>query len=524
MHWREETEYRPWLRRVLDAGADAVSRRARWVLHGLRDGFYYLVTLPGLILFDWWERFRLADGWRRFQDILLGLPAFVIGASALFVTYRTLRTSNGVLLQHYHRSANLAADGNDSRKALLLFTRMRELDQNSTFATFEMARHYERLGKPEQAASLLRQLTALGDTGDPEAHRWLARMLLKRTQIPYSSELARRHLEYALKVDSEDAEANALLGQLSLRLGEAQEAHEYFTKAARRDGQHNVGLARALAALGRPRDAETIAFLAEPYFRDRLRNNPDDQDARMRLAEIHTLHGRYSQAAQTLREGLSLPGSEEISHQLARLYVVWGLALPEMAAERWRLWEEAFLADPRSPELIRTLLAASDRDQRFRGRVVDLLDRLRQNSPAGLEAELVAALLALADKDEARARIHFDRVAAAGRGDEVLADLARIRGLKQQLASNWVELGLVRWPNSAPLKRVKAELLFSGGRYAESLLELNSLAPETREDPTIHALLAAAYEKLEQPEKAAEHRRLAEPILEVSKVGSGTKR
>jgi hypothetical protein len=55
------------------------------------------------------------------------------------------------------------------------------------------------------------------------------------------------------------------------------------------------------------------------------------------------------------------------------------------------------------------------------------------------------------------------------------------------------------------------------------LLELNSLAPEVREDPTIHALLADAYGKLGQIEEAAEHRRLAEPLLEISKTGNGTK-
>jgi predicted Zn-dependent protease len=154
-----------------------------------------------------------------------------------------------------------------------------------------------------------------------------------------------------------------------------------------------------------------------------------------------------------------------------------------------------------------------------------MLDRLRENPDAGVEAELVSALLALAEQDERRATVYLERAAASRKqGDEVLADMARIRGLRLTLATKWVDLGLRQWPNSAALKRVKAELLFNGGQYAESLLEINAMAPELREDPTVHALLADAYEKLGQPEQAAEHRRLAEPLLGVSKVGSGTKR
>jgi len=525
MHWREEREYEPLLRRAFDAGVDAASRRGRRTLQAIRDGFYYLITLPGLLLFDWWERFRLADGWARFHNFLMGLPAFVLGAAAIFVAVQTSRVSTAAMLQQYHRNANLAAESGDSRTALLLFTRMREIDQNSTFATFEMARHYERLGKPDQAAVLLRELARLGDTGDPEAHRWLARMLLKRSNVPYATDLARKHLQWALQADENDAEANALMGQLALREGDVEMAHQYYTKASRKDGQFNVGLARSLAALGRPKDAEMIAMIAEPYFRGRLRGNPNDQDARVRLAEIHTLRADFPQAAQVLREGLELPHAEEISQQLARLYVVWGLALPDVGAERWRLWEQGFLSDPRSPELLKTLLGASDSNARLRGRVNDLLDRLRENPAAGVEAELISALLALSEQDERRAKAYLERAGkSAKRGDEVLADMARIRGLRQALATKWVELGLIQWPNSAALKRVKAELLANSGRYAESLLELNGLAAEFREDPTVHALLAEAYEKLGQPEQAAEHRRLAEPLLEVSKVGNGTKR
>jgi predicted Zn-dependent protease len=524
MHWREDTEYRPWLRRVIDAGVENSVRRFRGAVQGLRDFCYYLATLPGLLLFDWWERFRIADGWARIQNLLMGLPALLIGITAVFVALRTSRHTTGSLLQHYHSSANLFAEANDSRSALLLFTRMRELDQNSTFATFEMARHYERLGKTDQAASLLRQLTSLGATSDPAAHRWLARMLLKRVNIPYATELARRHLQFALKLDSTDAEANALMGQLTLRQGDVEAAHEFYKKAARKDGQYNVGLARTTAAMGKPKDAQTIAFIAEPYYRNRLRGNPNDQDARVRLSEIHALQHRYTEAVQVLREGLELPNPEELSQQLARLYVAWGLSLPDASAERWKLWEQAFLSDPRSPELLRTMLSAFDQGSRLRGRVQDLLDRLRENSAASAEAELISALLAVAEQDEARAEAHVDRVAGAGkRGDETLAELVRIRGLKASLATKWVDLGMRRWPDSPSLKRARAEILFNNGRYAESLLELNSLAPEIREDPTIHALLADAYGKLGQIDEAAEHRRLAEPLLEISKTGTGTK-
>ena len=65
--------------------------------------------------------------------------------------------------------------------------------------------------------------------------------------------------------------------------GDAEVAHDFYTKASRKDGQYNVGLARSLAALGKPKDAETeIAFLAD-LFRTRLRGNPNDQEARLRL-------------------------------------------------------------------------------------------------------------------------------------------------------------------------------------------------------------------------------------------------
>src|SRR5829696_2921171 len=101
MHWREDAEYRPWLRRVIDAGVEGALRRSHAVGQALRDFIYYLATLPGLLLFDWWERFRLADARTRVQNLLMGLPALAAGTAAVFVSAQTSRHSTGALLQHY---------------------------------------------------------------------------------------------------------------------------------------------------------------------------------------------------------------------------------------------------------------------------------------------------------------------------------------------------------------------------------------------------------------------------------------
>jgi hypothetical protein len=92
------------------------------------------------------------------------------------------------------------------------------------------------------------------------------------------------------------------------------------------------------------------------------------------------------------------------------------------------------------------------------------------------------------------------------------AALIRAAGRGPEDGLEWLTAGRTVWRDNPELRRLHAELLENGGRYTESLLELEAAIQAQGEDPRLHAKLADVYGRLGLFEQSAEHRMRAEPF------------
>ena len=136
--------------------------------------------------------------------------------------------------------------------------------------------------RPERALELARRLHR-GDRSAQEARREEAALQLEVAELAHAegrADEARRALRRALRRDPASAAAHALRGELEVERGRSKRALAAWRRALeldRRRGPELLGKLRsAFAALGRAADYE-------PFLRERLRERPDDGDARLEL-------------------------------------------------------------------------------------------------------------------------------------------------------------------------------------------------------------------------------------------------
>jgi predicted Zn-dependent protease len=257
----------------------------------------------------------------------------------------------------------------------------------------------------------------------------------------------------------------------------------------------------------RPDDAEPFKHRMDArHWRARAASNAAEQ------------HRLMEDAAADGRRALEIdPSDDAVAHE-----VVWLLLQVGRFDEAHKLCRECLRRQPDDPWLT-YLLAKISYGRENPGQARSLLDAVLQREPrftpalllravlyneAGEPAQAVPLLrrvLAL-DRDppkEARYQLSL-ALARAGQDDEarqVMADLqkANFDGL---LASR-------HDPNAPGIKLQRAEIYLAGGREEDALRLLTPLLQDTAGSAAAHALLAAYYERQGQPERAAEHRRLA---------------
>jgi tetratricopeptide (TPR) repeat protein len=431
----------------------------------------------------------------------------------LAVSWLSTRDNTVALTQRYHRSAQQASEAGDSRTAVMLFSRMQELDPESSLATRELAEHYDRLGKTHFATLVMRQLAPASGGGDADAYFWLAKVYFRRPFDPFARRMSRRCLEHALALRPEFPEVDALLGRLAYEEGEHERARTLLQSAAMRAPAFGLDLARVQAALGNLSDARLTAQQIEKLYRETLNGDPTDRPARTRLAEAHLLLGRFPTAVNLLREGLNLEEYAEHRTMLARTYVVWGAGSSEGSDDRWRLWEEAFRTQPDNPDLLRALLAGWGQSQVESTRLTAMLEQVRGDPKVACEANLLLALLAKLQKNALAAKTFVDLAATTPDAPERLARLVHAAPLRADVALQWTALAAGPWPQSGLLRRERAVLLYAARDHRGCLDELERILGDHAEDAIVHAMMAETLERLGDRRRADEHRLLAHPYF-----------
>lgn len=327
-------------------------------------------------------------------------------------------------------------------------------------------------------------LTACGGPTTPE--------LISRAEVATEEGRLRAaviDLRSAVAGDPENAEARFLLGKAALAVGNAATAEKELRRAREMgwDAQATrVPMARALLALGRPREALTELSQADPVTATvvALRG-----EAFQRL-------GNDEQALASYRRALEMDDGNQVALLGSARYA---LVKGDRASARESL-QRALSLYPDSPEVRliwgRFLYGTGDivaAETQFREGLALPVTGQRPSDQWELELSLVEALLAQGKLDESEAAI--------GRLDQMQPDHVLVQYLGARLAferrdllraNDLIDRVVVQAPEFAPALMLQGTIRLARGDFAQARQSLQLVVDRQPENVQARKLLAAA--------------------------------
>ncbi len=294
--------------------------------------------------------------WRCF---LFGAPALValLGSSTVAVFWLFFPTNYQA---RYVQLGIEALEKQNLQAANLYFRRLTEAHTNRPDYQLLLAVSYQKLGQTGLAAMLFRRLAPLdGEQGYVPAHLALAdERLASNTPTKQQIQEAEQHLLMALRIEPENVDAHARLGELYFRLNRLEEARTHLLAAVTR----REALALLLSRIPDEKSETTRGSWADravSYYRDVTTVYAKNAQARIRLAEATLARGGTREALEILKEGWKSDPLPAYRAPLAQAYVnvlVEAQSKDELSQlDRVRLLDEGLSHDPLHPYFLRML-------------------------------------------------------------------------------------------------------------------------------------------------------------------------
>ena len=155
-----------------------------------------------------------------------------------------------------------------------------------------VAETLEQQGKLDEAAAEYRKILEI-NSALPGIHFRLGRVLLsKPNPTPEAVQEAKRDFELELKIDPQNAGAEAVLGEIASHAGDTAAAIDHYKRATALDS----GFAEAYVGLGSALVAEKRFAEAVPPLETAVKLAPDDPMAHYNLATAFSRVGRKEEA------------------------------------------------------------------------------------------------------------------------------------------------------------------------------------------------------------------------------------
>ena len=300
----------------------------------------------------------------------------------------------------YRGAAARAVEGGDYSAAHLYYQKLFRLGEDTANTRLSAAAAAHHLGKSAERDALLTRLTG-DDSGYAPAHVWIAKSMMDGAIAAGADDdetgrQVREHLERALELDEQHAEAHLLLGQISLARHLHAKTVFHLERVVDSHPQAALHLAKAFRQLQKEDQALPMAERAERHFRLEVqRESPGSVQqwvARENLGDALVFLTRYEEALEWL-----LP--EESEGSAANQKQKSSAKNRELIAEAYVGWSDTFRPDGLDPivtrmnlKLLNEALAYSPADSR----VVERLGRMAgyfQDEEALLAVETAEGLL-----------------------------------------------------------------------------------------------------------------------------------
>lgn len=220
------------------------------------------------------------------------------------------------------------SDAKDSiRKAQIL-------SPEDPFARYLWSRVLIEEGAYTEAIQLISDLIDAGFR-DPNAHLSLVAAFRRNGDF----QKALSHALKAAQLFPDHAAAQLRAGMELDFLGDFQQSAEFLRKAIALAGNDTEILTPAKFSLATISVKEGNNAEAVPLFRDVIRSNPKDVQARVELADLHHKAGQYQDALTLLQEALSFDSRNKRAHFLMG-NVLTKLGKPAEAQEHFKTFQE----------------------------------------------------------------------------------------------------------------------------------------------------------------------------------------
>ena len=253
------------------------------------------------------------EGWfmsRTYSTLAAALPFIIVavGGSAFLWWLRT--APKDAIVKKYEAAIDRATAEKDFEKAGLYLHGLTALRPHDHVYAFRLAIHDAEFGDKARARNILAGLTA--SDGYLPARKWLVQQALRQEPlIPLTEDQLEGQLLWILKKEPKDVPMNRILADLYLKQGQLNQAEDRLVRIINEVPALGTVLARIQRLLNR--DQEPILrhlTMAEEFFQNVLLDNRRNHEARTARADALVELGRFDDAIQILKEGLSIADAE----------------------------------------------------------------------------------------------------------------------------------------------------------------------------------------------------------------------
>ncbi len=506
----------------------------------------------------WLRAFRQRQSIRY---LLLGLPALLAAIGVGVIGFMIFVDPVEMRVFHYRGAGVQALRDKNLSTAEVAYERLAMMDesqpeyryrlaltvqamseQEMVAAQKEIAQQHEDAAKAhrKQAEELFNRTRAMMGTlaipdkqGYAPAHIWWARILMAQAATPDTIQLAEKHLRRALQINTDDVDANQLLGQLYMYTGQLKTAETHLLNAARSRPGVNLTLAEMYRRQGARDLARLHAEKAQRFFRPEAQADIDNNGARIGWAQATMYLEDFPTAVGILQEGARLSGASIYNGQLSRAYVAWAESLARNpkapVGERLALLERAVQLDfGNLNALVRLAAITKTADEASAEKARAALRVLLAEGKSPAIVHLLLGMDAQAHDKVEEARLHYEQAYKLSPQTPVVVNnlawaLAHSEKPDLKEALNLINTVLQRAPNQLRFRETRGQILAKMGQYEEALPDLEAALRVLNGHADLHRTLAETYRKLGKQDMAAEHERLAGPATPVVVPGSETK-
>ena len=477
------------------------------------------LPLKGLIALYRWLTASLRR--RRLRHLLQGLPALSVFI-AVAVLAGIVRKDQDDLVNEYRFAAYRAVTKEDYAAGRVYYERVNMSEDQRPFDQYNLALSLGRLGQYERARAIMRLLAPSDSGGYAQAHLWLAEEMFQDKEIlksPARWPELNHHLRQAERGNVADTKVDLLLARYSVLVGNPEAAVPHLERAARSELGLYFELADLCSRLGLREAATEASVKADRYYRRRVEESPEDDQARLRWASVVMNLGKFEEAVRILQKGLALkpegPYGKAIAAALIAQYDRGRSSGEVRPAKQLKLLEIALRFDSESqPALIR-LLEIGEMTPEGGNQARELLQNLLAGGYGSAFAHFTLGCLAWQENEQETAVWHLERAYKLDADLGPVANnlawvLAHREPADSDRALRIMNSVVERWPEVAVYRDTRGQILAKMKRWEDALDDLEAALPGMPRDRRLHGALAEVYRHLNKTSLSEKHTQIVQ--------------